>query len=102
MDQGDITRKQGQAEWSFLCMTLRTDLFYNSTKYHSNISKGFRSYAPETKVKQKYGSGDITRKRRQAELSFLCMTLHTDLFYKPTKYHSNIPNGFGVMLRKPK
>ena len=37
----------------------------------------------------------------QAELSFLCMTLRIDLFNNPTKYHSNISNGFGVMLRKP-
>ena len=35
----------------------------------------------------KYGSGDIIRKRRYAELSFLYETLHVDLFYKPTKYH---------------
>ena len=51
-------------------------------------------------MKKTYGSGDITRKQRQAELSLLCMTLHTDLFCNPTKYHSNISNGFGVMLRK--
>ena len=50
-------------------------------------------------MKKKYGSGDIRRKRRQAELSFLCMILHTDLFYNPTKCHLNISNGFGVMLR---
>ena len=41
-------------------------------------------YAPETKMKKKYGSGDIIRKQRQAELSFLCITLRTDLFYNPT------------------
>ena len=29
------------------------------------------------------------------------MTLRTDLFSNPTKYQSNISNGFGVMLRKP-
>ena len=34
----------------------------------------------------KYGSGDIIRKRRYAELSFLYVTLRVDLFYNPTKY----------------
>ena len=33
----------------------------------------------------KYGSGDIIRKRRYAELSFLYATLSVDLFYNPTK-----------------
>ena len=37
-------------------------------------------------MKHKYGSGDIIRKRRYAELSFLYATLRVDLFYKPTKY----------------
>ena len=41
-------------------------------------------------MKKKYGSGDINRKRRYAELSFLYATLVIDLFYNPTKYHSNI------------
>ena len=35
----------------------------------------------------KYGSGDIIRKRKHAELSFLYATLRVDLFYKSTKYH---------------
>ena len=34
-------------------------------------------------------------------LSFLHAILRTDLFYNPTKYHRNISNGCGVMLRKP-
>ena len=51
-------------------------------------------------MKEKYESGDIIREHRQAELSFLCMTLCTDLFYNPTKSHSDILNGFEVGLRK--
>ena len=31
--------------------------------------------------------GAIIRKRSQAELSFLHVTLCIDLFYSPTKYH---------------
>ena len=73
-------------------MTLRTALFYNPTKYHSNISNG-SELCSGNQSEEKYGSGDITRKPWQAELSFLCMTLHTDLFYNPTKYHPNISNG---------
>ena len=55
-------------------------------------------------MKKKYESGDIIREQRQAELSFLCMTLCIDLFYNPSKYHLNhlnILSYFGVMLRKP-
>ena len=52
-------------------------------------------------MKKKYESGDIIRESRQAELSFLCITLRIDLFYNPIKYHSNILNGFEVGLRKP-
>ena len=81
---------QRQTELAFLYMTLHTDLFYNLIQVSFKYFKWFRIYAPETKVEKKYGSGDITRIRRQAELSFLRMTLHTDLFYNPTKNHSNI------------
>ena len=45
-------------------------------------------------MKEEYGSGDIIRKRRYEELSFLYATLHVDLFYNPTKYH------YRVMLQK--
>ena len=37
----------------------------------------------------KYGSGDIIRKRRLAELSFLHVTLCTDMFSRSNKYHYN-------------
>ena len=37
-------------------------------------------------IVEKYGSGDIIRKRILAELSFLKETLRIDLFYNPTKY----------------
>ena len=36
-------------------------------------------------MEKKFESGDIIREQRQAELSFLCMTLYIDLFYDPTK-----------------
>ena len=52
-------------------------------------------------MKKQYGPGDIISKQREAELSFLYIALRVDLCYNPTKYHSNISNGFGVMLRKP-
>ena len=41
-------------------------------------------------MKKNYGSGAISRKQGQAELSFLYGSLYIDLFYNPTKYHSNI------------
>ena len=38
MEQGTYTEnKDIKAEFSFLYVTLRIDLFYNPTKYHSNI-----------------------------------------------------------------
>ena len=36
---------------------------------------------------EEYGSGNIIRKWRLAELIFLHVTLHIDLFYNLTKYH---------------
>ena len=52
-------------------------------------------------MKKKYGSGDIIRIRRRTELSLLYATVRIGLFYKPTKYHSNVLNGCGVMLWQP-
>ena len=43
----------------------------------------------------------MIRKWRQAELSFLYVTLHTDLFYNLTKFYPNLSNGCRVMLQKP-
>ena len=39
---------------------------------------------------ENYGSGAISREQGHAELSFLYGSLYIDLFYNPTKYHSNI------------
>ena len=52
-------------------------------------------------MKKKYGPRDMNRKQRQAELSFMFATLRIDLYYNPVKYHLNVSNGCGVMLRKP-
>ena len=57
-------------------------------------------YSLVTKMK-KNGSGDIIRKKRQAGLSFLYPTICIDLFYNPTKYHTNISNGCGVTAAQP-
>ena len=73
-----------------------------SWRFHCTIIiQRLRSYAPQTKLKDKYGSRDINRKWMQVELSFLWLTLRTDLFYNLTMYHSNISNGSRLMLQKP-
>ena len=41
--------------------------------------------------------GEITKKVLKAELSFLYVTHHHDLFYITVKYHQNIPHGFQVI-----
>ena len=92
-------RKLRRAELSFLHVTLRTDLFYNPTKYLSNISYGCRVMLMKPQWRKKHGSGDIIRPGRQAELSFLYATLSIDLLYNPTKYHSNISNSCSILLR---
>ena len=56
-ESGDIIRERRQAELPFLCMTLRIDLFYNPTMYHSNILKGFE-VGLRKPIVEKCGSGD--------------------------------------------
>ena len=51
-------------------------------------------------MKLKYVSGDIIRKQRLVELPLFYATLRADLLYNASKYHSNISNGCGVLLRK--
>ena len=41
-------------------------------------------------------------KTKISKVVILVSTLRTDLFYNPTKYHYNISNDCGVMLRKQK
>ena len=41
----------------------------------------------QAKMKLKYNSGDITRKKRPAELSSLHVTLHIDLIYNAIKIY---------------
>lgn len=56
---------------------------------------------PQTPKWKIYGSGNITRKWKQAVLSFMNATLSTDRRYDPSKYYSKCLNGCGAMLRKP-
>ena len=59
--------------------TLSIDLFNNPTKGQFKYFYWLWTYAPETKMKTKYRSGDINGERRQAELSFFYVPLNIDL-----------------------
>ena len=76
-------------------MTCRLILFYISTKYHQNITKGIWVTARIQNLFQTK-QREITPKVRKPELLFLYMTRCLVPFYISTMYHKNIPKGIQV------
>ena len=71
----------------------RLVLFYISTEYHQNITKGIRVTERTQNRFLKIKQREITPKVRKPELLFLYATRRLVLFYISTKYHTTIPKG---------
>ena len=91
MQEGEITPNVRKLESSFLYAKHHLVLFYISTKYHQNITKGIR--VTERAQNQIQTQGKITPNVRKLQLSFLYVTRRLVLFYILIKYYKNIPKG---------
>ena len=97
-NQREITQKICKQELWFFCTTNHLIVLYKCTKYHWNISYGFR-VIELTQNCMENNQREITHKILKPELWFLCMTHRLIKLNKCTKFYWKILNGFQVIVR---
>ena len=97
-NQREITPKICKKElWFFsTSKTHHLIVLYKCTKFHLNISYGFR-VIERTQNCMENNQREITHKILKPELWFLCMTHHLIMLNKCTKFYGKILNGFQVI-----
>ena len=97
--QRAITQNLSRRVLWFLCTALRLDEIYPPTKFHNHSLLSLRNMNWKKFKYKKKKKRAITRKLSKQELWFICIVLHLDKIYSPTKFHNHSKYSFQDMHR---